>query len=201
MAEARRLLLHTDLTVAAVGSQVGYASTGTFTTQFTRLVGEPPARFRQLARRLAGRRWAPGGWAEARPASAGAADGLVVRIAGEVPAGCLIVGLEPAQETRSAWSVSPTGGTPVLPATPGEYRLRVVVVETGVPLTDALIDEVPGSRLARDATVRLGPGRHAPVTVTVRPPSELDPPILAAAPLRRLVSSPLTDCPQVLRVS
>ncbi|MBQ1070319.1 helix-turn-helix transcriptional regulator, partial [Micromonospora sp. D75] len=54
MAEARRLLLRSSLTVTAISAQVGYSSVGTFTTQFRRWVSLPPERFRQLARQLAG---------------------------------------------------------------------------------------------------------------------------------------------------
>jgi hypothetical protein len=104
-------------------------------------------------------------------------------------------------DTRGAWTVWPTWSTPVLPATPGRYRLRVVAVEAGVSLTDALIDEVPGSCLTGNVTVRLSSNRQAPVTVAVQPPSELDPPMLTAAPLRRLANSPETDPEQVLCVS
>jgi AraC-like DNA-binding protein len=48
MAEAKRLLAFTPLSVTDVCARVGYASLGTFTTQFTRLVGAPPRRFRRL---------------------------------------------------------------------------------------------------------------------------------------------------------
>src|SRR4051812_14197733 len=52
MAEARRLLLHSNLPVRQVGARVGYASPGTFSAQFARLTGTPPARFRAQARAL-----------------------------------------------------------------------------------------------------------------------------------------------------
>ncbi|MGW5666922.1 helix-turn-helix domain-containing protein [Micromonospora sp. NPDC003776] len=201
MAEARRLLLHTDLTVAAVGSQVGYASAGTFTTQFTRLVGEPPARFRHLARQLAGQRWDGYAFAPAWPVPSGVGE-LAVTVTGDVPEGCLIAGLEPTQDdARVTWAVRSTGGTALLATAPGLYRLRVVVVESGVPLTDALIDDAPGSRLVADVPVRLGPGRHAPVVVALRAPWDLDPPVLAAAPLRRLVGLPKAASNSARRVS
>ena len=47
---AKRLLLTSDLTVAEVCLEVGYRSNGTFTSQFSRLVGVSPSAFRNLAR-------------------------------------------------------------------------------------------------------------------------------------------------------
>lgn len=49
MAKAKRLLLETDLTSTEVSIAVGYSSFGTFTTQFNKLVGMPPGRFRSCA--------------------------------------------------------------------------------------------------------------------------------------------------------
>jgi AraC family transcriptional regulator len=49
IAESRRLLLHSTMSVAKISLTVGYASVGTFTTRFTTLVGESPAMFRRLA--------------------------------------------------------------------------------------------------------------------------------------------------------
>lgn len=47
--QAKRLLLTTDASVTDVCYRVGYASLGTFTTRFTRLVGISPGRLRHLA--------------------------------------------------------------------------------------------------------------------------------------------------------
>jgi AraC family transcriptional regulator len=47
IAEAKRLLSETDLTVADVCRRVGYRSLGTFTARFATLVGLSPGRFRQ----------------------------------------------------------------------------------------------------------------------------------------------------------
>lgn len=49
IARARSLLLETCMTVADISRVVGYSSVGTFTTQFTRLVGVAPGRFRAQA--------------------------------------------------------------------------------------------------------------------------------------------------------
>lgn len=201
MGEARRLLLHTDLTVAAVGSQVGYASAGTFTTQFTRLVGESPARFRQLARRLSGRRAGSTAFSALRPVP-GEGGSLLVSLTGAVPRGCVVAGLDPTSEQGcGSWSVRPAGHLLWLPAAAGPHRLRLTVIEAGVSLTDALVDEAAGSRLVAEAPVRYVAGRHVSVLVTLRRPSDLDPPLLAAAPLRYLLEARHCDNVPVRRVS
>jgi AraC-like DNA-binding protein len=46
IAKAKQLLLETSMTSTDVSIAVGYSSFGTFTTQFTKLVGMPPGRFR-----------------------------------------------------------------------------------------------------------------------------------------------------------
>jgi AraC family transcriptional regulator len=48
MQQAKHLLASTEHTVTTISGLVGYESLGTFTTQFGRLVGVPPGRFRQL---------------------------------------------------------------------------------------------------------------------------------------------------------
>ncbi len=47
--EARRLLAHTDLTVAAVGRRLGFEETTNFVKFFVRRTGTTPGTFRQDA--------------------------------------------------------------------------------------------------------------------------------------------------------
>ncbi|MDE3723224.1 AraC family transcriptional regulator [Nocardiopsis sp. N85] len=56
MQEAKRLLAETSETVMSISDRIGYQSIGSFTTQFTRLVGVSPGRFRELVDVLAGYR-------------------------------------------------------------------------------------------------------------------------------------------------
>lgn len=51
LAEAKRLLLSTSLSIADICYQVGYNSPGSFTTRFTQSIGVSPGRFRQLGGR------------------------------------------------------------------------------------------------------------------------------------------------------
>jgi AraC family transcriptional regulator len=53
MAEAKRLLLECDMSATEISVAVGYSSFGTFTSQFTKLVGMPPGRFRRMASMVA----------------------------------------------------------------------------------------------------------------------------------------------------
>jgi AraC family transcriptional regulator len=69
MAEAGRLLVHSPARVAEVSHQVGYESLGTFTTQFGRVVGLAPHRFRLLMR--AGRGITVGSMVSTAPIPAG----------------------------------------------------------------------------------------------------------------------------------
>lgn len=55
MAEAKRLLACTSISVSEVRTQCGYASLGTFTSQFNRLVGVSPRVFRELMADVGGR--------------------------------------------------------------------------------------------------------------------------------------------------
>jgi AraC family transcriptional regulator len=48
LAEAKRLLLSTSITVADIGHQVGYNSVGTFSSRFRSSVGVPPITYRRL---------------------------------------------------------------------------------------------------------------------------------------------------------
>jgi AraC family transcriptional regulator len=48
IAEAKRQLAYSSESVTDICMRIGYASLGTFTSQFTRVIGVPPGRFRRL---------------------------------------------------------------------------------------------------------------------------------------------------------
>jgi AraC-like DNA-binding protein len=54
LAEAKRLLLSSTMSTTHIGHSVGYLSSGTFATQFARLVGVPPKRFRMAGQKFGG---------------------------------------------------------------------------------------------------------------------------------------------------
>ncbi|MFI6928338.1 helix-turn-helix transcriptional regulator [Nonomuraea spiralis] len=53
IAEAKQMLVRTSTSILDISISVGYSSLGTFTSQFTRLVGLSPGRFRSQARKVA----------------------------------------------------------------------------------------------------------------------------------------------------
>ncbi|GGQ49166.1 helix-turn-helix domain-containing protein [Couchioplanes azureus] len=190
MAEARRLLLHSNLPVRQVGALVGYTSPGTFSAQFAQLTGTPPSRFRTQARalgdvRAAGARW----WTRSRPA---AIDGPVVTLSRAPDPGSLVcVCLLPAGSLRvhrGRWT--PSTGSPWIPlgAPPpcGEYAVFCVVIPAGARVVDALVDDVPGSLRIGRAALSV-PAHPPPATVRtgLRRPAPTDPPVTALLPLAR----------------
>ena len=208
IAEARRLLVRSTLTVTEISWRVGYQSLGTFTTQFGRLVGLAPQQFRQLMRVLrdepVGALFAAlpaTGHHEAGPDRAGgraASPGrclLTLSRAAPWPA-LIVAGLCPAgslSEQSGRW-VASAGCTqvrlPVEPG-PGDFSAFLVAVRTDARLIDALLDQVAGSHLIGASRVRLPPGPdHVAVPMTLRGPLPTDPPILALAPLRWLAHDP-----------
>jgi hypothetical protein len=201
MAEARRLLLQTGLPVKRIGERVGYTSPGTFGTQFARLAGLSPARFRTFVQGLGDERAGDDrsdGWLRAvGPARrAGATIALSgVPVHGSVVLGRLCTdkaagGGDPGQWT--IWTLGAGSGPgPVrLPEVPfpGDYAVLTVVVPGGVRLADALVDR-PGSYLMGRARVSLPAEDQsaARVHATLRWPEPTDPPNLAITPIAGLV--------------
>jgi AraC-like DNA-binding protein len=201
MAEACRLLLHSAASVAGIGAHVGYTSVGTFTTQFGRLVGLSPARFRGVARSLAGMRVG-----ELLPALRGVPDGrtgATLALSGAPTPESLVVGrLFPAgrrYDRQDLCTLAAGPGTVRLPAVPwrGGYVAFSMVVPAPVRLVDAFVDDLPGSRLVGRAHIWLTPDGQSRATIpaTLRRPGPTDPPALAVTPLRRLID--LTRCHRV----
>lgn len=187
MAEAKRQLLHSRLTVATISTMVGYTSAGTFTTQFTRLVGESPARFRQLARRLMGR---PGSGSLLGVPGGKKENGLVIITRGANTGGLVLLRLQrldDAPEQADVWALGVAREPIRLAPVAGEFRLQAIATNPRFSVTDALVDEIPGSYLTSSELLRLPVGQaRQRLEVTLGPPRPTDPPVLTAAPLRRL---------------
>ncbi|WP_373293189.1 helix-turn-helix domain-containing protein [Micromonospora sonchi] len=192
MAEARRLLLHTGLTVSAITGYVGYTSAGTFTTQFTRLVGTSPGHFRQLARLLAGRPCHVLAKALRRTSTEVVRPRLALHLPDSTPDDLVLVGLRAAgesSEASTAWAVSAGGtGVPVV-ARPGTYHTRVVLVRGHSTVARALVDEEPTSYLVGAADLQLPQDGGARARIAIQPPRPTDPPALAIGPVCRLVET------------
>jgi AraC family transcriptional regulator len=181
MARARWLLARTRPSVAVISAGVGYTSVGTFTTQFRRLVGLPPERFRRLAHRLdglvIGRQPDAGRWGLAHP-------GLMV---GEFRP------LEPSGGPVR-WGTA-DGGSPLWRVpnalAPGAYQVRILQLSERWPAMSALIDGEP--RSYRVGTARLSVAAPAPsaavVQAPLRAPAAIDGPVLSAEPVRLLADA------------
>jgi len=171
MAEARRLLLHSALTATAISAEVGYASSGTFTTQFTRLVGMSPERFRRLVR--------------------GLADLPVAALAPGVE-GLLLVGAQPGtrrsrHDEAADWRPVAVGRSAL-----GDLRAAAahpaVLLERHATVTDALVDGHANCYRLGSALMWPEQSTHVAVPVDLAAPRLIDPPLLNAAPLRRLAA-------------
>ncbi|OJF16232.1 helix-turn-helix transcriptional regulator [Couchioplanes caeruleus] len=196
IAEAKRLLAYSDDSVTDVCMHVGYASLGTFTSQFTRVVGVPPGRFRRLVQAYAdvpfhdiverlGAALAPpehpevtvsvdGGPGDGALAVIGLFDGAIPQ---RRPAGCAVV------------RTPGTAGLVIPPDTACQPLAmcfeRSVTVREAVAATDldrCYVAAAPGPILLDDAT--------SPVTVELplRRRRPTDPPILLALPLLMAVA-------------
>jgi AraC family transcriptional regulator len=192
MAEAKRLLLDTTMSATDISIAVGYSSFGTFTTQFTRLVGMPPGRFRahavplgdlpvaKLLERLPSRPEAtahgPRGRVSARP------DGS---------AGVAMVGLFRSgipQEPPLACAVAPPSGQVQLPAAGVSGYLTVLAASVSAAATvHAVLTESAAAGIFVGAT-RAPVGRRTVASepefwLHLRRKRLFDPPLLIAFPL------------------
>lgn len=188
---AKRLLLTSQLSVTDVCFEVGYRSLGTFSTQFTQLVGLTPKHLRQLARQDI----------EPEP---DALEGPVRLMARAPTAGVTIAGRISAPGDWSGpicvglFTTPIPQGRPVscaLLAGPGYYRLdavpdgRYYLFAAGLRSLSVAAAYVAPDRGAACVAAGRGPvviaaGRvYGPASLGLRPMQLTDPPILVALPL------------------
>jgi len=184
---AKRLLLTSDLSVTEICLDVGYQSLGTFTSQFSRLVGMSPRRLRELARRGDLACVEPSLAAPPRsPSDLSAAAGhLELEGEGEAVAA---IGLFPTRLAEGR----PAGCT--LAAAPGTYELDAdrtgsfyllgVSITPSSGWTDLLLQDGDVLVAASMEPVTVRPGRPSRrVDLVLRPRRLTDPPILLAPAL------------------
>lgn len=190
MAEAKRLLLTTSTSVTDICMQVGYSSLGTFTSQFTRLVGVSPRRFRQLAGGVANMPFAavlerirpmlgpPDRVLFTARVSGGPSPVVVglfpTGIPQGVPAACAIVSLP---------EIAAFGDFP-----DGRYHVLAMSFTPSTTVAQALAADDPDRCFVGSAPVpvRAAGGRvegHRQVVVRLRPRRPIDPPVVLALPL------------------
>jgi AraC-like DNA-binding protein len=176
LAEAKRLLATTVISVADISHQVGYNSVGTFSARFSGSVGVSPSGYRQLhgtAPRIADRQSPPGPWATVRGQ---------VRVSPQAEVGPVFVGLFAARIAEGA----PVRHV-ILPE-PGPYVLPEVPLGSWYVLTHAYGTGASDNHTLRPFTGLAGPMTiHRGVTasladVRLRPRHGFDPPVLLALP-------------------
>ncbi|GAA4872546.1 helix-turn-helix transcriptional regulator [Saccharopolyspora cebuensis] len=193
MAEAKRLLVRTSMSVTDICIQVGYSSLGTFTTQFTRLVGVSPRRFRQTIERHGAESFAavldqlreilpePLEVQVAGSVVGGAGDGALVAaglfrsgIPQELPAACAIV---------SSPGIAAFGGLP-----DGDFHALAMSLAPDASVEDALVTQDPELCYVGTAErlVQIRDGRmvsSTPLRIQLRPSAPVDPPLVLALPI------------------
>lgn len=189
MAEAQRMMIRGSPRVTDVCTAVGYASLGTFTTQFTRLVGMSPSRFKALVDRHGDR-----GIGEVVDACGltdltdltgpGLPAGITGRVVGAAPADAvLFTGLFPhgvPQDLPVACAVTPAAATVRLrPPADAEHHVLAVCFDRATRVADAL-DDPAGAR--RSVATTRAP-THGSFRLRLRAPAPSDPPIVLALPL------------------
>lgn len=191
MAEAKRLLVYSRMSVTDICMQVGYSSLGTFTTQFTRLVGVSPRRFRKLVAPVADQRFCDI-LASIRPVLG---EPELVQVTGVITGGpgtLAAVGLFPSgipQERPAACSIVPPpsiAGFGNLPD--GEHHALAMSFAPAVTVADALVSDDPNvcfvGASASPVHIRDGEAEStAPFRIQLRPRQPIDPPVVLALPL------------------
>ncbi|WP_370584902.1 helix-turn-helix transcriptional regulator [Micromonospora sp. ANENR4] len=194
MAEAKRRLLGSDASATDISMAVGYSSFGTFTTQFTRLVGVSPGRFRTYGRAVADLPLRE--LVSTPPAPARQPFALLhVGARPDGHPGLTVVATFrsgiPQQRPSSCAAILSPAVFPLPLAAAGRASVLAVSARTDATIGEVLTEEpsagicvgaaeIPDEPVAAQATVAVG--------IPLRRPALLDPPLLLAFPLLMLES-------------
>ncbi len=186
---ARRLLVTTSLSVTDICFEVGYTSTGSFTTRFTHLVGLSPRLLRQRAHAFEPLPAKPAGLCPTMPSGMPRNNALLGRIS--APAtfrGTIYVGLfsGPIPQGRPVrcTTLNSPGWYRIHDVPDGVYHLRAAAFPVTADLHSALL---PGEQLllghnASPLVIRHGHVAGDPDLV-LHPPRLTDPPLVMGLPL------------------
>jgi AraC family transcriptional regulator len=187
---AKRLLLSTELSVADVCLEVGYNSQGTFTTQFTQLIGMSPRRLRCMAGKTAEaylkRLHAYLGDSNDGSSCAGGLNGQITTP--HPVSGPIFVGLfpTPIPQGRPAGCTLLTSPSTyhIDPVRDGHYYLFAAAFDRAQdPMTYLLPDSTGLYIGSSREPLRVHHGRvDRHVNISLRPMRLIDPPILVALP-------------------
>ncbi|WP_305788071.1 helix-turn-helix domain-containing protein [Symbioplanes lichenis] len=173
MAEAKRMLATSRVSVTEICMRIGYSSLGTFTSQFTRAVGVPPGRFRRLVAAY-GDRPCNDVLRAIRPAQP-VDPALTVPVTGGPPGALAVVGLFRSgipQERPVECAIVAVPGSARFSVAPPDARPLAVVFDDSVTVAEAVADaELDRCWVAAGPDLRLRPRRPT------------DPPVVLALPL------------------
>jgi AraC family transcriptional regulator len=188
LAEAKRLLLTTQLSVTDICFRVGYNSLGTFTMRFTQHVGISPGRFRQLRHMNSA---FPSAGKEPRDGERASTSGMVTgRIEAPVgPAAPVFIGLftdhVPVGRPRRCAILTAPGEYRIEDTPKGSYNVFAVSFPWPREPLDMLLPDHASLRVASSTSpvrVRVGETTEC-VDLELRQAVPTDPPILVALPL------------------
>ncbi|GGK76538.1 helix-turn-helix transcriptional regulator [Mangrovihabitans endophyticus] len=203
MAEAKRLLVHSQVSVTDICMQIGYSSLGTFTSQFTRMVGVSPGRFRRLVATSADRSFqevlASLSAASAEPdrpqvtvTVEGGPDERVYAALGLFSSGI------PQRRPPACAAFTVPGSARISGLPDGEYHPLAMSFPSAVTVAEAVATAEPDRCFvaAGDRPVRVVDGRAEPTAVRLRLRlrRDTDPPLVLALPLLA-AAGPLAGSP------
>lgn len=190
IAEAKRLLACTSISVTEVSGYVGYARIGTFTSQFSRQVGTSPRTFRELMAEIGHRPMAEllATLQDCVGAASGGPTGVLAGGGGEQSP--VLLGLFPSgvpQQRPVACAVTSSPGRVQLgPVPDGSYEALAVGFDPAATVLQALADHRAPVRFVgmSDRPVVASDGRcDAAFQVALRRPRFTDPPVVLGLPL------------------
>ena len=187
--EARRLLVMTPLSVTEICFEVGYSSTGSFTSRFTHLVGLSPRLLRQRAQAFEPPAAEPAELYPTRPSGMPRKHALLGWIS--APAtfrGTIYVGLFPGPIPQGrpvrCTRLSSPGVYRLQDVPDGVYHLRAAAFPVATDLPSSLL---PGEKLLLGNNASPLVIRHGHVVgdpdLVLHPPHLFDPPLVMGLPL------------------